>query len=108
MDSSAWNETHGAEAGSMDEANERLGTRWHAKPEEEAPSSWDFRDFWALPPEKTVFATNLLIRFEVNNDPNHESLIPFQIGFPNAETIWLEIGSNIDGLERTVEIRVAP
>lgn len=105
MDAAAWNDAHSVPGGSLAATNTALSVNWHALPEPDAPSSWDFRQFWSLQnAEKPAFVTNLLIRFAVNTDPTKESLVRFQVGFPSDE-LMLRLGSNIDAMEREITIR---
>jgi hypothetical protein len=104
-----WNAIHGDANADVNRANERLGLQWHAWASEETPSSWDLSSEWVVESTSSnVFMTNLLIRFQINSDPRHLTIIPFELGVPgDATEMTLRLHSNIEGFEKRIVFRFA-
>jgi hypothetical protein len=101
-----WNAIHSGSA-RVTQANQRIGAHWHGRPAVDSESTWAQRQNWQLDrrlPNGSLI-TNLLLRFTINNDPKHVSLINFSIGVPEKTSqIVLRLHSNVDVFKKNVRI----
>lgn len=103
-----WSKLHLSTSDDWSVADGPMRLKWHAQPAEEVPSSWELRQNWSSPQtfQGGTFLTNLLLRFTVNRDDQHVSVVPFEVGLPaDAQEMIISVHSNIDALRKTVRLR---
>jgi hypothetical protein len=103
----SWNRIHTAETIELADADATLGQQWHAAPAPNSWSSWDSRNLWPVQSQmqenSQLVVNNQLLRFRVNPEASHQSIIPFHATiFPSTEIIDVRYYIGSDQVGRRV------